>query len=139
MSDLTNKVTAQEEETKRLNVEHSTAVLLAPAKWTELKCRFQEECLGISKGSLSFECHEPNADTFRVCRIVRGTSVTAIEFIFHPSIPAISFVRQLAAQRQDRHGVLNFTLVGQTLIFSSGNSGVVLDEFVTALMMPLVR
>lgn len=137
MSDLTLKMSSQNEATRRISAEREMAILLVPEKWNELKSRFRLECSEISKHcELSFECREPDKKRFEVCKIVSGTSLPAIGFQFHPSIPAISFRERLAAH--GGAGTIAFALAGQVLHFSIAGTGIFLDEFVQQQMMPLV-
>lgn len=136
MNDITSKAAAQDRETQRLNNDHELSVLLAPAKWEEFKSAFRHHCEQMTtKTSQSFRCLEPDADTFQVCKLIRGTSVRAIDFSFHRSVPAISFMEQLSPHSVSE--VITFTLAGQALVFSKNNVGIILQEFVMQRMLPL--
>jgi hypothetical protein len=136
MSDLATKIAAQCEETKRVNTEHDLAVLLAPKEWIEFKSQFTEECDKLSRhGSATFRCHEPDETRLQIQKIVRGTAYPAIEFTFHPSVPAISSIHHFDSRSRR---VLEMKICGSHLLFSSGNAGVILSYFIQECMIPLV-
>lgn len=138
ISDLAAKAAAQHQETVRLNTEHAQAVVLAPAKWEDFKSEFNAECDSITRaGAASFQCKSTDALTFQVEKLVRGTLHRAIDFTFHPSVPAISFTRHFEKQYL-KMGSLQLTMCGPHLVYTSGGIGVRLSDFVQQCMMPLL-
>jgi len=137
MNEVESKITAQQADTTRLNAEHAKAVLLATPKWEEFKAGFRQQCESITRTSgTTFSCADPSETLFQIYKVVRGTLHRAIDFRFHPEVPAISFTHHFHPRAKT--GVLDMAMCGPNLLFSNGPAGVVLIEFITECMIPLV-
>lgn len=142
MSDTANRVlaieAAQLEETKRFNAEREIMVTLAPEKFIEMKDAFSRDFASVSERShkWNFECDEPDTTTFHVSRIVNGLAMRVFTLHLEPSVPRIVFdIHGL----RSKHGSVDFLLCGKNLVFANGTSGVILPEFVSNVIMHIMR
>jgi hypothetical protein len=125
---------ARYEEDKRLNSEREILLALAPDRWTELKEAFRAECERLTARShrLQFECEEPDAQTFRINRMVGNFAVPAVDFTFDLRVPRIVYEVHWGRKSS---GSIGFLVTGSNVLFANGTSGVILRDFLANLMI----
>lgn len=128
---------ARMEENKRLNAEREILQALAPEKWKEMKAAFRQECADISEAShrFKFKCDDTAQMTFCISNVMRGLAMRLATFSFSPAVPRIAF--EVHGHRPTS-GTIDFIVSGSSVFFANGNSGVVLGEFVSTVMMLIV-